>query len=925
MDNFGARGLWNSPSSLVAAPPGSAQVADEVVVDQPGEYTTRHGFERLPAGIPGDWEVTAWTTYQGAIIAHAVNNTLYRYVSGTWTAFPGTYLPPTPGAAADGSPLLGRVSFFETQQTLYFTTAAGVYRLESVTGTPQLAGVVQALPGIPSVYAAGQALSVNSATAYRYVWGRRGANGRVMLGAPSDRATITNRTEAITFAPSAMVRAVSGDVNVTVAAGVASALVVGQTVTLTSNDTTNFPSGAKVITSRGTTSFHYNEAFGSPATAASPAGMSFTSAATGIAVAHSVAIPSGLDDSYFLQVYRADEVPLNTVPSDEMYIVHERAFSEMPAGATSYNFVDNTPDSLKGDSLYTNLNSGNGIGTSHYRPPKAAVSVVFQNRAFYANVEMPERISFSLISVDENSGGLRVGQGLRFTSHAGSKEEYIGDTAESFPDKFMVFTNGSPTQNVANTAKSLVNAINSRAGGFLRANYADTGNLIGTIVIESRDVAEGAISVEGIGNSNAFVPAIPATFDVDFMVRAGGTVTVGTMTPVSLSPGQKIRLISVDPTGASQFPVGEKTVVSSNNQFAFSYMEAGPDASLIQPNAAVFGTIAPDVQTDDEAAPGGWMVSDEFNPDSVPALIPEISGDRYKRILRMLPLGNSLFLLKEDGLFRITGTDPTNYIVDHVDSTVRFVAARAAFTIGTRAYALTTQGLMSWTESTRPEPASVPIESTLRQIIATAPNAVEDYAFALNHDSRRRAYLWLPSANSDVRATQVYVYNTLTDAWTRWNKPAVNALVNPADDLLYIAFPDEDGSGTAPAPAKERYTGTNTDYQDEDFQAIQALVTWNPVYATNGTQNQLVRATYRFAGGVPSSMDVAFATNFDAFPQWFTLNSSDPSQTPGTLTTPPTMQHSRGNSHTLSVRHAQRFTPLRMLGYSARMRTYTMN
>lgn len=934
---LGARGEFTSPSFLTSAPPGAALLAQNVVVDRPGEYTTARGFERLPAALPGGREVSAWTVYQGAVIAHAASNsTLYRYVSGTWTAYSGTYAAPSPGTYPDGTPIAGKVAFFETQQTLYFTTSLGMYRLEGVTETPKPAGVVQALPGVAAPYAAGQALSTNSATAYRYVWGRRATNGRIMLGAPSDRVTVTNRSESFSFNPSAVSKT-SGVVTVTTTAGVIANLLVGQVVTLSDvdpADVAEFPEGEKVITTlfsdsdTGTHYFTYGTPIvepppGTSAVATDPGAMNFTTTATAIDVSHIIPIPEGVDASYFLQVYRSDEVPQNVEPSDEMFLVHEKPFAEMNPSATSYVFTDGTPDALKGDALYTNLNSGNGISAAHFSPPKGAGTAVFGNRTFYANVELRERVGLTVLAVGV-IGGPNVGHVLT-VSDGVSSFDYLADTVEdATTGRYMVYSDGTPAQNIANTVASLTRVINATTGGIIYAREAaDRADALGVgdVIFESRAIASAPITVTASQSSPYILPALGYSVLASIMSRTSNVVTVNTPIPHGFVVGQSVRRqrdTSFPPN--ANFPDGTFSVASVGSETNFTYADAGANATA-GANQHRHYTAGDGVQTDDEAAPGGFMVSDVANPDSVPSTLPEIVGDRYKRILFMVQVGSVLFFGKEDGLYRLSGTEPINYVVDCVDATIRFVAPRAVWVLNGRAYALTTQGLATWTESSTPQPAALQIEDQLRNIVETASAEVERYAFAVAHESKRRAYLFLPSGPGATSADTIRVYNATGDAWTRWAKSAVDAFIHPTEDRLWLA-PSGEG-GEAPAPARERNSGTSADYMDEDGNAIQALLTWTPLHPPEPTQQeQLVRTTYSFAGPIPTAMDVSYVTDWNTTPIWFTLDS-EYSQSPGTMTTPPTMEHNRGGTHTLSVRHAVVGEPLRLLGFSAQLRFWT--
>lgn len=928
---FGARGMFTSPSFITNAPVGSTSLALNAVVDSPGEYTTRPGFERLAQGLPGNLPIEAWTVFKGRLIAHG-GLRLWREdpsAADGWTAYPGIYIPPYPGNFGE------KIRFFEAQQSLYFTTSSGMYRLERLEDRPAPSGVPQALTGTIALSSAGnpQALNDGFATAYRYVWGRRAVNGRIFLGAPSGRIAISNSA-------------------------------------------------------------------GSPRD-----------------VAHDIPFVNDLDDSHFLQVYRADEVPNTTTASDEMYLVHERSFADMAVNvvatnlsrslggivtvttltphslsngspitltnkfsdprdantypprvytvlsipspttftyissgssgssfgtavfqvANSYVFTDTTPDALKADALYTNVNfNSQGIGASHHRPPLANATVVFGERTFYGNVELPERVTLNLLGVG-GAQGINPGQGLRFIFGGGGVHVFMGSTAENFPNNmFKVYTTGTPAQNVADTAQSLVRVINARrADGRLYAQYASSAiDLPGQIILETRTAGEGTVTIEGVNGGGMWAPALSATQQLtagNATRNTANEVTIFTPIVASVghgySVGQTVELLPPpSPTDAANFPPGPKVITAVPTIDSFRYQEVGAPPSSVVTNIGgmTFKSTQEPVTTDDEKSPGGWMASDAGNPDSVPFTVPEIAGDRYKRLYRFLPLGNSLFMLKEDGLFRLTGSGPETFSVDHVDNTVRFVAPDTAVAIGGRAYALTTQGLMSWTEATRPEPASVPVEDVFRDLVEGNRELVEKYAFAVNDDASRRAYFALPDPTNpeETGASHVYVYHTLTDAWTRWDKRGATALIHPVDGKLYVAPPRDFDTGAALPPYRERRSGSDADYVDEDGSAISTTITHTQNFGPSPhVEKQWIWATWHFRGEVPSEVEVGFATNYDPTPIYFPLTSDDALE-PGTVSTPPTMEHSRGRYLQVSIRHAQVGVPLRLLGYAVRSRHY---
>lgn len=920
---FGARGEYTSPSYVTGAPAGAASLARNVVVDVPGEYTTRNGFEILGPGFPDGVGATAMAYFQGHIIIHGQNGKLYRMSSSTYPVeYPGIYYPPTVGVEPEeegGDDIVGVVQFVELNSTLYFNTSAGVYRLESVTGTPQLAGVAPATAGTATLTGTdGIALPGGSAVAYRYLWGRRAENGNIMLGTPSDRLVVENPNVDLT--PTAVQRTTNV---VTVTFASAHGRSAGDYITVFFNDVTdagNFESGEYEITAVTTTppyTLTYAES-AADATASAPGEVIVRYTPPAQDVEHVVPLPPEADSSYFLQAYRSEAADPNVGPSDEMALVYEVAVADLPTGATTATFTDGTPDALRATALYTNADAGDGVLAGRNRPPLAGVQTMWKNRAFYANVRFADSLALTVLAA--GGSGMTVDHAFTVEGN-GWSETYTAGLAESFPDTFKVYSGGTPSENVVNTVASLAAAINSRVGGRLYASAGEGGipGTLGGITLTARSVSEETFTIRAGQASSYIIPALSFSATVVAMERALNKTVVETSRPHGFLPGQTVRRVASG-TPDVNFPEGTFTVDLVPNAYEFRVDDPGATAVAVT-TGYTYENVAAPVESDDDHSPGGWAASEEFAPDAVTQRAANVAGGREKRVLGFLPLGEALFMLKEDGLFRLTGDGPQNFDVETVDNTVSFVAPRAALVIGQTAYALTTQGLMAWTENGKPVPASVPIESELRALVESARAGVNAYSFALNHDARRRAYFFLPSSATDYAATQVLVYNTLTDTWTRWDRAFGAALVEPGTDRLIAAVTDAE-TGLVTHVARERLTGTNADYEDEDGSAIQAEVTYLPFVGSGPSvlkQTSWVHAC--FSGALPSSVDFGFASNWNPTPTWFTV-SNDWSQRPGCISTPPTIAHSRGNTFTVGIRHAQVGEPLRLLGYSLVFREY---
>ena len=175
-------GLYTMQNLLSKVPPGACTIADNVNCDRPGIAETRRGFE-----FYGD------TLASSAIRGFIYDDTLLWYLDtgklvydsdglGTWVTYTGTFFPP------DGSYL----NSTQSSGNFYFTTNNGVYKLDSLTGTPILAGVPGALDLQGAVSGSGNAVLDSSQVGYQVLFGYIDANNNLILGAPSEFLFVSN-------------------------------------------------------------------------------------------------------------------------------------------------------------------------------------------------------------------------------------------------------------------------------------------------------------------------------------------------------------------------------------------------------------------------------------------------------------------------------------------------------------------------------------------------------------------------------------------------------------------------------------------------------------------------------------------------------------------------------------------------------------
>lgn len=185
--NLKLQGLYTSPNNLSAIPQGSLEIAENVVIDKMNIVESRKGQKQYGTALTvASDSVQKLFNYSTNTILNYNNKLAYDSDGlGTFVDYTGSYAPPASGF---------KMRSLEANKNFYFTTSAGVYKLDSITSTPIKAGVSKALGGTATLNAVTGFLVANSSVAYRLVWGYTDLNGNLILGAPSQRVIVQNGT-----------------------------------------------------------------------------------------------------------------------------------------------------------------------------------------------------------------------------------------------------------------------------------------------------------------------------------------------------------------------------------------------------------------------------------------------------------------------------------------------------------------------------------------------------------------------------------------------------------------------------------------------------------------------------------------------------------------------------------------------------------
>jgi hypothetical protein len=192
-------------------------------------------------------------------------------------------------------------------------------------------------------------------------------------------------------------------------------------------------------------------------------------------------------------------------------------------------------------------------------------------------------------------------------------------------------------------------------------------------------------------------------------------------------------------------------------------------------------------------------------PEAVPLLNYVEAGSRGNEILRIIPLRDSVFVLKSDGVYRIIGEDPSSLRISLFDNTVALLSLESAVEINNQIYCYTDQGITAISDN-GVQVLSRPIEDQIqqREIISNFFTS----SFGVSYEVDRKYIFYCKALETDSYPTEAYVYNFFTNAWTKYiNDRSCGITFN---DRLYMG-------GVDGFIYRERKALNSSDYVDDSY------------------------------------------------------------------------------------------------------------
>lgn len=237
--------------------------------------------------------------------------------------------------------------------------------------------------------------------------------------------------------------------------------------------------------------------------------------------------------------------------------------------------------------------------------------------------------------------------------------------------------------------------------------------------------------------------------------------------------------------------------------------EAAPTFTMTSSVEFLYPTT---ITSSDQAKQNRISVSKFQQPEAVPILQYLIAGSENFPIRRIIALRDCVFILKDDGIFQITGTDTANFTVSLFDGTIKIVAPEAATALNNAIYFYTSQGVMRVSMNEATDAFQEPIKSTLLQLQSGLFPNFETLTFGMAYDSDQKYILYTVSTADDEFCTQQFVYDYSTNTWTQWKTNRTCGVIGSRDGKLYTGEINDDLSQIF--VRQERKDFSRSDYSD---------------------------------------------------------------------------------------------------------------
>jgi hypothetical protein len=358
----------------------------------------------------------------------------------------------------------------------------------------------------------------------------------------------------------------------------------------------------------------------------------------------------------------------------------------------------------------------------------------------------------------------------------------------------------SAAQAIDITARSLVRVINKQSGSAINAYYISNENTLpGRMVFEAKSLSQPTFYVQA--NNTAVGTSFTPDISPQYTTITGNTVANPTVVTTSSAHGLNNGDVIVITGGDVISGVWTITKVSAT-EFSIS-LNAASNGGASSWSIASFVN-----SSNNEEKPNRVYYSKANQPESVPLLNYINLGAEDKPIARGMPLRDSLFVFKQDGLYRLSG-ESAPFVSSLFDSSAILIASDSLSIANNNIYGWFTQGIATVSE-TGVGIISRPIDNIILKLASSTYPNFSTITWGTGYDSDNSYVVYTNSNPADTYATIGYRFSNLTNSWTSIDRAERCGKVMSFNDKLYM------GDSSRDFIVEERKSFTRTDYADDE-------------------------------------------------------------------------------------------------------------
>lgn len=232
-------------------------------------------------------------------------------------------------------------------------------------------------------------------------------------------------------------------------------------------------------------------------------------------------LPKNSDERIsFVQLYRSFQTDsIEISPLDQYSLVYERELVAGDFTARTVTITDEVPDSLVGIPLYTGSDR-EGALQANDPPPMCWDMCKFRDFTLFGNITRPTTLKVTITSVGSPSG-VQINDTITISGEflgVPFSEVYTGKASENQAARqFAIVTSGTPSQDIADTAASLIRVINYDEDVPVHAILISTAtDLPGQILFEADNPSRDTFNVTASLHASAYDPELT---DLDSQVN----------------------------------------------------------------------------------------------------------------------------------------------------------------------------------------------------------------------------------------------------------------------------------------------------------------------------------------------------------------------------------------------------------------------